>query len=278
MYAHSYYKNIDERYASSGRKEHTLTGLSSCWNCIHLYSYVYERSTGKQLYTEFKQTLDRQYYSLDFHTYNINKEICDEWINFLIEFGLPIKTTVNEQAKEFEIDVIIQDLHSVTERKLVSYLIRYLGLYFTAGYSHLSNDDPRYKNYNPQLFVPTILDLHHTFPKMSLLKCIILGSLIGYGGGNNGIRSIFYNRTLNIYEVPVYTNVKEFMEKLHTMEQPDTNISNCMHNMFPFIVNSTPDFITIKEALFDKDYKTALETFNATNKKYKETLKQPETV
>ena len=271
MLAHSKYKKRLDNPDSSRDITYDLE-MSSCWNGIHMVSQssVYN-------YADFKPSLEKQWYTIRYNKYVANKEIVDDYLDFLVKLGLPIKYSITE-TEGVVIDAIIEDLNSLAERKLVSYLVRFLGYYLEA-YNRKNDisiytvpDEQIRTHYDSSAIVSTILELHKTFPNMSRLKCLMIGGMInqthlGY------VQGIYYN-SMNQFLVPQYTTVKEFFSKLRVMEDALQSRDNyCMHKHFKGIPNTNPQAEQIKFALVKKDYKTALDVFNTVNKEHSQTLK-----
>ena len=246
MIAHSTYRyKIKEK-----NEDYTLDkSLESCWDGIHKLSLVTFAGGIGTYYWEFKNHLIRQYYTVNITKYNANKELIDKYLNILHSFNNGITWKVTDT--NLEIDINISKLRSCKERKINSFLIRYIG-YFTE----------QYNTYNKHRIVEAIVGLREN--GATIMDSLLVGSLIGYNEGScsgNLIYTYYTNLGMSNKElIPVRITKKEYNDKVKTMEDVADNTQFHKHT-FQYIVGTTDKALTLKTYLQNKNYKEAIKYF-----------------
>lgn len=218
--------------------------LGSCWDYIHKTALV-THAGGMGNYWEFKEYLIRQYYTITIEAYNQHKELIDKYLTILHSFNKGITWKVTET--QLEIDINVSKLRSCKERKINSFLIRYIG-YFTGNYH----------SYNKHIIVETIVGLREN--GATIMDSLLVGSLVGYGVNsfNSNLISTYYAGLNNYIELlPVRITKKEYIDNIKTMETSNDNTIFHKHT-FQYIPDSNTKAIILKNYLLNKNYKEAI--------------------
>jgi hypothetical protein len=231
-------------------EDYTLDkSLGSCWDMIHKCSLVTFAGSIGTYYWEFKNHLIRQYYTVDIAKYNANKELIDKYLNILHSFNNGITWKVNDT--NLEIDINISKLRSVKERKINSFLIRYIGYFIE-----------QYNAYGKNRIVEAIVGLREN--GATIMDSLLVGSLIGYSSESNQgtILYPYYAHLGMSYDplIPKRMTKKEYIDNIKTMEGVADNTQFHKHT-FQYIPNTTDKALILKTYLQNKNYKEAIKYF-----------------
>ena len=233
--------NVEETYTVSKH-------LKYCWDNIHKHANITRAGWDGQDYYMFKNHLIRQYYEIPVTKYNQHKELIDKYLNLLKSFNSGITWKVFRT--NLIIDINVKKLRSLKERKINSFLIRYI-FYLT---ENLTNGKEK--------IVEAIVGLREN--GATIMDSLLLGSLIGYSSyynTGNLIFTYFPNEGSSYNElIPKRISKKEYVDKIKVMEDiPD--YTQFHKYVFEYIPNSHSKALILKQYLENKNYKQAIKYF-----------------
>jgi hypothetical protein len=239
------------RYEKNGKfEEYTcISHLAFCWDSIHKYGNYTKIGYDGTLPILFKNHLIRQYYEIPVNKYNQYKELIDKYLKLLKSFNSGITWKVFKT--NLIIDINVKKLRSVKERKINSFLIRYI---FCLTENYNSN--------NRNKIVETIVGLKEN--GATIMDSLLVGSLIGYNNFNSSINLLntYYTHNDQSYLelIPKRITKKEYIDNIKTME--DNNNDTYFHkHTFKYIPNTTDKAYILKQYLINKNYKQAIKYF-----------------
>lgn len=233
--------NVEETYTVSKH-------LGDCWDAIHKYANHTRGGWDGTDYWLFKNHLIRQWYEIPVTKYNQHKELIDKYLNLLKSFNSGITWTVDES--NLIIDINVKKLRSVKERKINSFLIRYI-FYLTENL-----------NIGKEKIVEAIVGLREN--GATIMDSLLLGSLIGYSSyynAGNLISTYFANLGFSYNElIPKRISKKEYVDKIKVMEN-NVDSTTFHKHVFEYIPNSNTKTLILKQYLENKNYKQAIKYF-----------------
>jgi len=239
------------RYEKNGKfEEYTcISHLAFCWDSIHKYGNYTKIGYDGTLPILFKNHLIRQYYEIPVNKYNQYKELIDKYLKLLKSFNSGITWKVFKA--NLIIDINIKKLRSVKERKINSFLIRYI---FCLTENYNSN--------NRNKIVETIVGLKEN--GATIMDSLLVGSLIGYSSNSNHgtLLYTYYAHSSLSYEplIPKRMTKKEYIDIIKIMENDADKIQFHKHT-FKYIPNTTDKAYILKQYLINKNYKQAIKYF-----------------